>query len=97
MLLYAEASYHRGIWNEAYDALQTLAAAKGIAINPDDILQSITDARKELLLYSVGNFAYMKRNNLFMQEYGVGEQYMLLPIPQQEMNTNRLMMQNPGY
>lgn len=97
MLLYAEASYHRGIWNEAYDALQTLAAAKGIAINPDDILQSITDARKELLLYSVGNFAYMKRNNLFMQEYGVGEQYMLLPIPQQEMITNRLMKQNPGY
>ena len=98
ILLYAEASYHRGVWNEAYDALQMLAQAKGFSINQDDdILQTITNLRKELLLYSIGNFAYMKRNNLFMQEYGVDEHYMLLPIPQQEMNSNPLMMQNPGY
>ena len=97
MLLYAEANYYMGDWARAHEALQTLAEAKGFTVNPDDIKQTITDARKQLLLYSVGNFAYMKRNGLFMQEYGVDEYYQLLPIPQDEVGMNPNMTQNPGY
>lgn len=97
MLLHAEACYLLGDWAKAHESLQTLAAVKGITLDTEDVLQAITYARKELLLYSVGNFAYMKRHHLMMQEYGVGEPYMLLPIPQQEMDTNPLMIQNPGY
>ncbi|MBP3349654.1 MAG: hypothetical protein J6L03_03315 [Bacteroidaceae bacterium] len=97
MLLYAEACYQMGDRARGEEALRQLAQVKGITINTDDMLQGITDARKQLLLYSVGNFAYMKRNNLFMQEYGVDEHYMLLPIPQQEVDLNPLMLQNPGY
>lgn len=97
MLLYAEACYQMGDRARGEEALLQLAQAKGITIDTDNMLQGITDARKQLLLYSVGNFAYMKRNNLLMQEYGVSEQYELLPIPQQEVNVNTLMYQNPGY
>ena len=97
MLLYAEACYQMGDRARCEEPLRQLAQAKGITIDTDNMLQGITDARKQLLLYSVGNFAYMKRNNLYMQEYGVDEHYMLLPIPQQEVVSNPMMMQNPGY
>lgn len=97
MLLYAEANYLMGDWERANRTLENLAAAKGITLNTDNILQAITDARKQLLLYSLGNFAYMKRNGLFMEEYGVSEQYQLLPIPRSELDYNPLMTQNPGY
>ncbi|MBO7317271.1 MAG: RagB/SusD family nutrient uptake outer membrane protein, partial [Bacteroidales bacterium] len=79
MILYAEACYLLGDWARAHEALDQLAVAKGITINADDLLQTITDARKQLLLYSIGNFAYMKRHALFMQEYGVDEHYQLFP------------------
>ena len=97
MLLYAEVCYYLGDKEKAQQAIDEVAIAKGLALEGDNLLQKVTQARKQLLLYSLGNFAYMKRNNLIEEEYGVESYYQLFPIPDSELLFNPNMMQNPGY
>ena len=97
MLLYAEVCYYLGDKEKAQQAIDEVAAAKGLTLEGDNLLQKVTQARKQQLLYSLGNFAYMKRNNLIEEEYGVEEYYRLFPIPDSELLFNPNMMQNPGY
>ena len=73
-----------------------MASAKGITVS-SDVFTGIKEARKQLMLYSVGNFAFMKRNGIAEDEYGVETYRLLLPIPIDEMNKNPMMTQNPGY
>lgn len=95
MLSYAECLYKNGK-SDAKNYLNKVASAKGITVS-SDVFTGIKEARKQLMLYSVGNFAFMKRNGIAEDEYGVETYRLLLPIPSQELNLNPMMTQNPGY
>lgn len=96
LLSYAECLYHTGDTGAAEKVLRQIVDAKGIEI-AEGMLEGITDARRQLLLYGIGNFAFYKRNGIAMDELGIKEHQQLLPIPQREMDTNPNMTQNPGY
>lgn len=95
LLSYAECLYKNGK-SGAKDYLDKVVLAKGITVS-DDVFAGIKEARKQLMLYSVGNFAFMKRNGIAKDEYGVETYRLLLPIPIQELTQNPSMNQNPGY
>ena len=62
----------------------------------DQVIAYILELRKqEKLPY---HFAFLKRNGLAQEELGItNANYLLLPIPQQEIDYNYNMTQNPGY
>ncbi len=95
MLSYAECLYKNGK-SDARNYLNKVVSAKGITVS-NDVFIGIKEARKQLMLYSVGNFAFMKRNGIAKDEYGVETYRLLLPIPSQELFNNHMMNQNPGY
>lgn len=96
LLSYAECLYHTGDTGTAEKVLRQIVDAKGIEI-AEGVFEGITDARQQLLLYGIGNFAFYKRNRIAMEELGIKEYQQLLPIPQQELYANPNMTQNPGY
>lgn len=97
MLSYAECQYRLGDMSSAERFLNSVAVAKGVTLSGDNLLEKIADARRQLMLYSFGNFAFFKRSGLAASEYGVDSYRLLWPIPQREMETNPNLTQNPGY
>lgn len=98
VLSYAESLYKNGDATAARHWLDQVVSAKGLATSSAaDVLAEITHVRRQLMLYSVGQFAYLKRNGIAAQEYDVESFRTLLPIPQQEILTNPNVKQNPGY
>ena len=96
LLSYAECLYHTGDTGTAEKVLRQIVDAKGIEI-AEGVFEGITDARQQLLLYGIGNFAFYKRNGVAVRELGIKEYQQLLPIPQREFYRNYNMTQNPGY
>lgn len=96
ILSYAECLYKQGNEAEAKKQLNSVAEAKNISVS-DDVWNGIIDARKQLLLYSNSNFAFMKRNGIAKEEYGIQNYRLLWPIPESEVFTNSNMTQNQGY
>lgn len=96
LLSYAECLYHEGSKDDAVKYLRQVADAKGIAVS-DNLFDGIKDARRQLLLYSIGNFAFYKRNGIAVEELAIKEYQQLLPIPQSELDNNTNMTQNAGY
>ena len=83
ILSYAECLYKKGNISEAKRQLNKVVAAKNIIVSDkSDVLNEIAELRKRLLLYSISNFAFMKRNDMAQEEYGVKDFRLLLPIPQ---------------
>lgn len=97
VLSYAESLYKNGRTSEAESQLQKVITAKHISVTGENTLEKIKDARLQLMLYTNTNFAFMKRNNFAKEVYGIEEYRLLLPIPQQEIDVNLSMTQNPGY
>ncbi|WP_370795007.1 hypothetical protein [Bacteroides stercorirosoris] len=98
VLSYAECLYKQGNILEAKKRLNDVISAKNITIaNDNDVLAGIAEARKQLLLYSTSNFAFMKRNGFAQDEWGIEDYRLLLPIPQDEVSKNPEMTQNQGY
>lgn len=97
MLSYAECLYKNGNSSKAKTYLDQVVAAKGITVSNDDVFTGIKEARMKLMLYSVGNFAFMKRNNIATEQYEVEDYRLLLPIPIEVMMYNPNLTQNPGY
>ena len=97
ILSYAECLYKNDKISEAEKQLSQVVNAKGITISGNYTLEKIKDARLQLMLYTNTNFAFMKRNNFAKDVYGIEKYRQLLPIPQQELNANSSMTQNPGY
>ena len=97
MLSYAECQYRLGDMSSAERFLNSVAVAKGVTLSGDNLLEKIADTRRQLMLYSFGNFAFFKRSGLAASEYGVDSYRLLWPIPQREMETNPNLTQNPGY
>lgn len=96
LLSYAECLYHEGSKDDAVKYLRQVADAKGIVVS-DNLFDGIKDARRQLLLYSIGNFAFYKRNGIAVEELDIKEYQQLLPIPQSELDNNPNMTQNAGY
>jgi len=96
LLSYAECLYHAGSTGDAEKVLRQVVDAKGIEI-AEGTFEGIIDARQQLFLYSIGNFAFYKRNGIAVEELGIKEHQQLLPIPQRELHRNYNMTQNPGY
>ena len=96
LLSYAECLYHTGNTDAAEKVLRQIVDAKGIEI-AEGVLEGITDARQQLLLYGIGNFAFYKRNGVAVKELGIKGYQQLLPIPRQELYANPNMTQNPEY
>lgn len=97
MLSYAECQYRLGDMSSAERFLNSVAVAKGVTLSGDNLLEKITDARRQLMLYSFGNFAFFKRSGLAASEYEVENYRLLWPIPLSEMHVNTNITQNPGY
>lgn len=96
LLSYAECLFKSGSLSTAKAYLDEVVFAKGITVS-DDIFDGIKEARCQLLLYSVGNFAFMKRNDIAKDEYNLSDNHWLLfPIPQEQVDISRIE-QNPGY
>ena len=96
LLSYAECLYHAGDTGAAEKVLRQITEAKGIEL-AEEVLEGIIDARQQLFLYSIGNFAFYKRNNIALKELSIKEHQQLLPSPQREFYANPNMTQNPGY
>ena len=98
ILSYAECLYKKGNISEAKKQLNKVIAAKNIIISDkSDVLTEITEVRRRLLLYSISNFAFMKRNSMAQEEYGVKDFRLLLPIPQTVITNSPIITQNQGY
>ncbi len=97
LLSLAECQAKLGQEAEARKYLDQVITAKNLSIDYANALQGITEMRKSLFKYTIGNFAFMKRNNLAMNEYGIEEYRLLLPIPEEELWNNPNITQNPGY
>ncbi len=97
MLSYAEALYKTGNEPEAKKRLGEVLNAKGISVSDGDLITQITEARMQLLLYGLGNWAFLKRNGLGEKVYGVETYRLLLPILWTEIDVNPNFTQNPGY
>lgn len=92
----AECEYHLGNTTKAKKLLVEVTTAKDITVS-SDILTGIKEARAYELLYNAGYFAFLKRNNLALDECGIQNYELLFPIPMQELNLNPSITQNPGY
>lgn len=97
ILSYAECLYKNGKISESETELGKVTSIKSIIVSGGNVLEKIKDARSQLMLYSNTNFAFMKRNGLVSDFYGVEDYRQLLPIPLSELDKNPQMTQNPGY
>ncbi len=97
ILSYAECLYKNGKDSAAKTQLNEVTSAKNINVTEENVLDAIKDIRMGLMLYGVSNFAFMKRNDYAESVYGIEPFRKLLPIPQNEMDFNMNMKQNPGY
>ena len=93
-LLYAECEIHLGNNAKASKYISEVDNVNGISGTSVSV-EGINQLRKSLKLQDY--FAFLKRNGLAMKELGLEKYQLLLPIPQNEINMNPNMTQNPGY
>lgn len=93
-LLYAECEIHLGNNAKASKYISEVGNINGIS-GTNVSVKGIKQLRKSLKLQDY--FAFLKRNGLAMKELGLEKYQLLLPIPQNEINMNPNMTQNPGY
>lgn len=93
-LLYAECEIHLGNNAKASKYISEVSNINGISGTSVSV-EGIKQLRKSLKLQDY--FAFLKRNGLAMKELGLEKYQLLLPIPQNEINMNPNMTQNPGY
>ena len=93
-LLYAECEIHLGNNAKASKYISEVDNVNGISGTSVSV-EGIKQLRKSLKLQDF--FAFLKRNGLAIKELGLEKYQLLLPIPQNEINMNPNMTQNPGY
>jgi hypothetical protein len=92
-----ESAYYRGDF-AGFDAF--IAGRYPAPATPEERHQALRETWEASLASCGYTFAYLKRFDLFMERLGpegAKEHHRLLPIPQEEMDKNRLYRQNPGY
>lgn len=93
-LLYAECEIHLGNNAKASKYISEVDNVNGFSGTSVSV-EGIKQLRKSLKLQDY--FAFLKRNGLAIKELGLEKYQLLLPIPQNEINMNPNMTQNPGY
>ena len=93
-LLYAECQIHLGNNAKASKYISEVGNINGIS-GTNVSVEGIKQLRKSLKLQDY--FAFLKRNGLAMKELGLEKYQLLLPIPENEINANPNLTQNPGY
>lgn len=93
-LLCAECQIHLGNNAKASKYISEVDNVNGISGTSVSV-EGIKQLRKSLKLQDY--FAFLKRNGLAIKELGLEKYQLLLPIPQNEINMNPNMTQNPGY
>lgn len=93
-LLYAECQIHLDNNAKASKYISEVGNINGIS-GTNVSVEGIKQLRKSLKLQDY--FAFLKRNGLAMKELGLEKYQLLLPIPQNEINANPSLNQNPGY
>lgn len=93
-LLYAECEIHLGNNAKASKYISEVDNVNSISGTSVSV-EGIKQLRKSLKLQDY--FAFLKRNGLAIKELGLEKYQLLLPIPQNEINMNPNMTQNPGY
>lgn len=80
MLSYAESLYKTGYLSESKTFLNKVVQAKKITVS-DDTYIGIKEARIQLTNNNINRFAFMKRNNMTEETYGVDKHQITLPTP----------------
>lgn len=93
-LLYAECEIHLGNNAKASKYISEVGNINGIS-GTNVSVEGIKQLRKSLKLQDY--FAFLKRNGLAMKELGLEKYQLLLPIPQNGIDMNPNLTQNPGY
>lgn len=93
-LLYAECEIHLGNNAKASKYISEVDNVNGISGTSVSV-EGIKQLRKSLKLQDY--FAFLKRNGLAMKELGLEKYQLLLPIPQNGIDMNPNLTQNPGY
>ncbi|MBQ7341966.1 MAG: hypothetical protein IJW42_01760 [Alistipes sp.] len=93
----AECLYKAGKESDAEQYITDVVEAKNITLNESKTLMKIKELRESLLLHGGTFFAFLKRSGLAISECQIEEYQLLFPIPQDELNTNKYISQNPGY
>lgn len=93
-LLYAECEIHLGNNAKASKYISEVDNVTGISGTSVSV-EGIKQLRKSLKLQDY--FAFLKRNGLAMKELGLEKYQLLLPIPQNGIDMNPNLTQNPGY
>lgn len=96
LLSLAECEHRLGNPSAARSYLTKVTAAKSISVS-SDVLTGIKEARSKTQVDQGGYFAFLKRNNLAISELGLEEYQLILPFPNDEINSNPALKQNPGY
>lgn len=93
-LLYAECEIHLGNNAKASKYISEVDNVNGISGTSVSV-EGIKQLRKSLKLQDY--FAFLKRNGLAIKELGLEKYQLLLPIPQNGIDMNPNLTQNPGY
>lgn len=99
LLSLAECAYQLGEASAARNYLNQVVEARGCVLpdTGDDFITSLQKVWASELKGTGTYFAFLKRNRLAQTLLGLEEYMLLLPIPQEPIDRNPALKQNPGY
>lgn len=97
ILSYAECLFKNNKISDAEAQINKVLKAKNINVKGNNTMEKIKNIRMCLTLYTSTNFSFMKRANFITEVYGIENFRKLLPIPNDEVQLNPNVTQNPGY
>ena len=98
-MLAAECAYRLGNAGDAISYYNRMAESRGAATisSTTDFMSAMLSLWQNELKGTGTYFAFLKRNNLAEEVLNISAYKQLLPIPQNELDKNPYMKQNPGY
>jgi tetratricopeptide (TPR) repeat protein len=99
VMLAAECAYRLGNAGDAISYYNRMAESRGAATisSTTDFMSAMLSLWQNELKGTGTYFAFLKRNNLAEEVLNISAYKQLLPIPQNELDKNPYMKQNPGY
>ena len=97
LLSYVECCYMVGDLARAEPYIQNIIDTKKLNVTESNLLLQIKQIREQISLNSGTYFAFLKRTGLAKEICGIEEYQLLLPIPQNELDSNPGINQNDGY
>jgi tetratricopeptide (TPR) repeat protein len=99
VMLAAECAYRLDNAGDAISYYNRMAESRGAATisSTTDFMSAMLSLWQNELKGTGTYFAFLKRNNLAEEVLNISAYKQLLPIPQNELDKNPYMKQNPGY